>query len=238
MAEQPNERATSADFEFAALDKAVNYRAALLREFAPSLKGRVVEVGSGIGQITAGIAGLPEVSDVVGVEPEPKFCDRFRALHPDLKVINGTTDALGEDFNWNALVCINVLEHIGDDLGALKSFRDRLAPKKGHLCLFVPARAEIYAPLDKHFGHFRRYHKPQLRDLLKDAGFEIVRLDYFNLVGYFAWWLNFKILKRRSFEVHKVRFYDRAILPVCYFLESRILRPPFGQSLIVVARSV
>ena len=112
-----------------------------------------------------------------------------------------------------------------------------LGARHGALCLFVPARPEIYAPMDKDFGHFRRYTRPELRRKLTQAGFEMVRLDYFNCVGYFAWWLNFCVLKKRCFEPAKLRFYDRVIFPVVRTLEARIMRPPFGQSLLAVARS-
>jgi hypothetical protein len=113
-----------------------------------------------------------------------------------------------------------------------------LRPRHGALCLFVPARPEIYAPMDKDFGHFRRYKSDELRDKLRRAGFTIERFHYFNLVGYFAWWLNFCLLKKRVFEAQKVRAYDRIIFPIVHRLESKLLRPPFGQSLLTVARAL
>ncbi|MCU0786145.1 MAG: class I SAM-dependent methyltransferase [Verrucomicrobia bacterium] len=110
-------------------------------------------------------------------------------------------------------------------------------PHPGRLCLFVPARQEIYAPIDKDFGHHRRYAKAELKRKLESAGFEIVRLNYFNCIGYFAWWLNFRIMKKRGFDVGSVRFFDRAIFPFVYWCESHVCPPPFGQSLIAVARA-
>src|SRR5579862_3488237 len=52
VVESPNALAISEDFEFAALSVADNYRKALLREFSEYLRGNVLEVGAGIGQIT------------------------------------------------------------------------------------------------------------------------------------------------------------------------------------------
>ena len=49
MSERPNEHARTANFEFAALRAAENYRRALVREFTPHLRGRVIEIGAGIG---------------------------------------------------------------------------------------------------------------------------------------------------------------------------------------------
>jgi hypothetical protein len=73
------------------------------------------------------------------------------------------------------------------------------------------------------------------RRKLEKAGFQLVQLRYYNFVGYFAWWVSFCLLKKRSFDVAAVRFFDRAIFPVVHGLESRVCQPPFGQSLLAVA---
>ena len=59
--------------------------------------------------------------------------------------------------SWNAILSINVLEHIESDADELATYFRLLKPARGALCLFVPARPDIYAPIDKDFGHFRRY---------------------------------------------------------------------------------
>lgn len=237
MTDRPNATANTESFEFDALAEAANYRAALLREFAPVLKGRVVEIGAGIGQFTREITTLPAVSEIVSIEPERKFCEEFRRRLPGREIIEGTIDNLPAAFAADAIVCVNVLEHIEDDATELARFHRRLQPQRGHLCLFVPARPEIYAPIDKDFGHFRRYTRPELRQKLSAAGFAIRRLNYFNSVGYFAWWLNFCVLKKRAFDVKSVRVFDRFIFPTVNALETHLVRPPFGQSLIAIARA-
>ncbi|HEX4263074.1 MAG TPA: methyltransferase domain-containing protein [Verrucomicrobiae bacterium] len=233
----PNATASSESFEFDALAEVTNYRAALLREFAPVLKGRVVEVGAGIGQFTREITTLPTVSDIVSIEPEAKFCEQFRQRLPGREIIQGTIDNLPAAFQPDAIVCVNVLEHIEDDLAELRKFHQRLHAQQGHFCLFVPARPEIYAPIDKDFGHFRRYTRPELRQKISAAGFTIRRLNYFNSIGYFAWWLNFCLLKKRQFDVKAVRIFDRFIFPVVNAAERNLFRPPFGQSLLAIAQA-
>jgi hypothetical protein len=112
-----------------------------------------------------------------------------------------------------------------------------LRKRHGHACLFVPARPEIYAPIDKDFGHFRRYTKPELQLKLTNAGFKVERLVYFNLIGYFAWWFNFKVLQKRIFEAGAVRTFDRMIFPAGHWMEESLMRPPIGQSLLAVAKA-
>ena len=225
------------NFEFSALSEAKNYRAALIKEFGLVLTGNVLEVGAGIGQITEVVRSQPAVQKVMGVEPDGAFLEHFRKRLPDVALIQGTADAVNPETRWNAVICVNVLEHIEADERELSTYYRLLSSAKGHLCLFVPARPEIYAPIDKDFGHFRRYTRPELQRKLTTAGFEIIRLNYFNAVGYFAWWLNFCVLKKRAFEVGAVRLFDRVIFPIVFNWESRVLRPPFGQSLIAIAKA-
>ena len=234
---RPNELAATEDFEFSALAEARNYRQALFAEFGPFLKGEVIEVGAGIGQMTEHLLSLPGVSRALAVEPDRGFCVQHRAQFPTHEILEGTAADLTPGTACDAVLSINVLEHIEHDQAELKRYAALLNPRGGALCLFVPARPEIYAPIDKDFGHFRRYTRPELQGKLREAGFSIISLHYFNWVGYFAWWLNFCCLKKRSFERQKVRFYDRMVFPLVHALEFRALRPPFGQSLIAVARA-
>lgn len=233
----PNALAVSADFEFAALSVADNYRKALLHEFSAYLRGNVLEVGAGIGQITEALLANVEVKRCVSIEPHSTFYAQLLEKFPKHDLVRGTIEDLKGDGDWDTLVSINVLEHIKDDERELKSYRDHLRKNDGVLCLFVPARMEIYGQLDRDFGHFRRYAKPGLGQKLERAGFEVLRLRYYNLAGYFAWWLNFCVLKKRHFSAGSVRFFDRFIFPWVYGFESRLCPPFVGQSLLAVARA-
>ncbi len=232
-----NTNATTADFEFAALSEAANYRRALIGEMEPYLSGKVIEVGSGIGQMTELIARIPAVTFLQCVEPDSRFCQEFKRLRPSNHLLQGTVADVKET-DWKGIVSINVLEHIEEDQAELRMYHDKLRAQKGILNLFVPARPELYAPIDKDFGHFRRYTKADLRTKLEKAGFRIESIRYYNCVGYFAWWVNFCLLKRRGFDKTSVRFFDRVIFPVVHALETGLWAPPFGQSLLVVARAV
>jgi SAM-dependent methyltransferase len=235
MSNRPNANISTADFEFAALNEARNYRAALLSEFKAYLHGNVLEVGSGIGQITSELMTIPEIRQLTSIEPDAALFAQSRARFPQHDLIQGTVSDLGSETQWNAILSVSVLEHIEDDREELDTYRRLLLPATGALCLFVPARTEIYAPIDKDFGHFRRYTRPDLRKKLEDAGMSIVRLHYYNSVGYFAWWVLFCLLKKRSFDVAQVRLFDRAVFPAVHGFESHIHRPPIGQSLLAVA---
>jgi SAM-dependent methyltransferase len=237
MSEVPNETASSSDFEFAALELARNYRGAVLREFTPYLRGDVLEVGAGIGHFSRELSALHGVTSVIAVEPSPARVRAWRARPIGATLIEGTVDAVDAELAFDALVSINVLEHIRADQLELAKYAARLSRRRGHLCLFVPARPELYAPIDRHFGHHRRYRKGDLRDKLEAAGFEVLRLHYFNWPGYFAWWLNFRVLERLTFRPASVELFDRVIFPWVHACERHVARPPFGQSLLAISRA-
>lgn len=237
MSDAPNTMADTNDFEFEALQEAKNYRDALLKEFRDYLRGSVLEVGAGVGQFTETLLRLPAIGKLASIEPDPAFCRRLQASFPQLSVVQGTIANLEERCKWDAILSVNVLEHIDDDERELAAYHELLANGRGAVCLFVPARREIYAPLDRDFGHFRRYTRRSLQNKVENAGFQILRLHYFNFVGYFAWWLNFCLLKKRRFNRDAVIFFDRVLFPPFYAFESLALRPPIGQSLLAIARA-
>jgi hypothetical protein len=225
----------TSEFEFAALNEAKNYRLALLRDFHSYLRGNVLEVGAGIGQITSELLQMKEITELLSIEPEASFCARLRSQFPQHNLLHGTVNDLQQKTDWNAVLSINVLEHIEMEKEELITYHRLLQPAQGALCLFVPARPEIYAPIDKDFGHFRRYTRSGLRSKLEEAGFEVVRLRYYNFAGYFAWWISFCLLKKRSFDVASVRLFDRVIFPMVHCLESSVCPPFIGQSLMAIA---
>lgn len=237
VAETPNAAANSDDFEFAALSVADNYRRALMYDFSEYLRGNVLEVGAGIGQITEALLGKSDIKRLVSIEPHSSFYTQLSEKFPGHTIVQGTIEDVKGQGDWNAVVSINVLEHIKNDERELKNYHDQLLKNSGLLCLFVPARTEIYGQIDEDFGHFRRYMRPELRQKLEGAGFEIVCLRYYNIAGYFAWWLNFCLLKKRHFNAGSVRFFDRFIFPLVHGIESRICPPFVGQSLLAIARA-
>jgi SAM-dependent methyltransferase len=235
MSETPNSAASNASFEFDALNEAVNYRHALVAHFRPHLGREVIEVGAGIGQITELIAQRPGVNRVHAVEPDPAFCQMFRQRLPQIALTEGTLEQcpLTES---DSIISVNVLEHILEDQAELARYARLLKARRGTLCLFVPARMEIYAPIDRDFGHHRRYTHGELETKLRTAGFSDIRLRYFNFIGYFSWWLMFRVFGKRKFDVGSVRLFDRWIFPAGHWVESNLMAAPIGQSLMAFAK--
>jgi SAM-dependent methyltransferase len=224
------------DFEFEALQHAVHYRAAIAAEFRGVLRGRVLEVGAGIGQMTETFLAEKSIRELVALEPDAGFVERFRRRLPDTPVVAGSTRQLPADAVFDAAVMINVLEHIEDDVGELSRIACHLQPGAGHICILVPARPELYAPIDRAFGHFRRYTRRTLGAALRGAGFQVERVHYLNAIGYLAWGLRFRVLGATTFKPREVAFFDNWIFPPTNWFERTVCRPFVGQSLVAIGR--
>ncbi len=233
---EPNSTATTEDFEFSALGEAHYYPLAIVREFMPYLSGHVIEVGAGIGQMSKFFVEAVGSNNFTAVEPDTKFAKQFREECPEIRLVEGTVSSLPEGTSCNTIVSVNVIEHIDDHVEELTRYHALLSPQKGNLCILAPARPEIYSPLDKDFGHFRRYTRSTMKAALTEAGFAPKKIFYFNFPGYFAWLLNFKLMQSRTFNPKMVRFYDRFIFRYAHFLESGWCRPCIGQSIVAIAQ--
>ncbi len=138
-----------------------------------------------------------------------------------------------EGATLDSIVCLNVLEHIEDDAGALANARQILAPSGGRLVLLVPAHPGLYGPLDRKVGHLRRYTRAGLERALRAAGFRVETLRWFNASGMPGWWLNSRLLGRDRLPAIQVSAFDvisRIALPL-----ERWIGPPTGLSLFAVA---
>lgn len=219
--------------------KANNYRRWQFEMIAPYLKGKVLEIGGGIGNFTPDLARAAD--SVVSIEPNA-FCHRqlvekTKAL-PNVTVYNITAEVLDQqiapDYQADTAVCMNVLEHLKDDAAAINTFSKRLKIG-GTLVLLIPAGPWLFGEIDRRLGHYRRYSKQSARDLMRATGFTTLKLRYFNFIGVWGWLWNARVAKSKTQSDSQIHVFDNYIVPWQSRLES-IVAPPLGQSLLVVAR--
>jgi SAM-dependent methyltransferase len=236
MSREYNQNAISYDFDFGALREAANYQRLLAKELGRFVHGRTLEVGAGIGQMTVRLRALPGVHFLQCVEPEPVLCAQFRRALPEQPLIEGTIHDAPHD-DWDVIVSLNVLEHIEDDREELALYHAMLKRKLGTLALFVPARPELYAPIDRAFGHYRRYGRSEVVSKLDSAGFKIEMIRYYDFSGYFAWLICCRLFRQKNLKPAWVRYFDRLIFPLENFIETKICAPPIGKNLLIIARA-
>ncbi|HVB34261.1 MAG TPA: bifunctional glycosyltransferase/class I SAM-dependent methyltransferase [Patescibacteria group bacterium] len=168
---------------------------------------RVLEIGAGTGNLTVNLvprklywASDLNPSYVAGLE-------RLRESRPYLQVgsVDGCearTFPLQQDFD--TVICLNVVEHVDDAPGFMRNVSSVLAGG-GRAIVLVPQGRWLYGSLDEALGHRLRYSARELEALGSQAGLELENLLHFNRPGVFAWWLNGKILRRRTFALWQVK---------------------------------
>src|SRR6266540_2072355 len=179
------------------------YNAWLYEQISPFVGRRILEVGAGLGTMTRYLLDLDA--------PVPEWVEKY---------------------SLDTVMCLNVLEHIEDDEAVLRRFHDALSPR-GRVLLIVPAMRMLYGTIDETIGHFRRYERDELSAKLRRAGFQVEEARYINLIGVPGWFLNGRLLRRKTVPGLQARLND-LLVPVLRL--ERYFRPSFGMSLLAVGR--
>jgi SAM-dependent methyltransferase len=218
------------------MSQAKNYFAWQSRLVGSELGPRVLEVGCGVGNFTATLLNRDAV---IAVDVEPECIQRLKQRFPDRDNLHAfVCDVLSPEFRDlaklrpDSAVIVNVLEHVEDDVAALKAVAGVLAPK-GIIVLLVPAFQALYGPIDRNLGHHRRYSRGAIRRLAQRTGLRLRKMHYMNSIGFFGWWTNARILKRQAQSERQIKIFDRYLVPPMSALE-RLIQPPFGQSLLAI----
>lgn len=190
---------------------------------------QILDFGAGIGTLPNGMRARGLIVDCV----EPDAAQRSELEQSGFRCYAQITDVPSASYDY--IYSSNVLEHIEDDVAALRELRRTLRPA-GKLLLYVPAFNVIYTVNDHVLGHFRRYTKSVLRERLQRAGFAVESMRYADFLGFFVALL-FKLVsnKMESFNPRTVGLYDSLIFPMSRSIE-RALRPPLGKNIYALAR--
>lgn len=219
------------------MEKAKNYNKWLFDLVRPWIGHNVLEIGSGTGNFTGQLLGIG--SKVVALEPN-EYCSSILesrySTNQNMLIVRKTIEAINfEDFDFSAVdtaVSINVFEHLVDDLAALRKIKETL-PCGSTIILLVPACPEVYGPIDKSVGHFRRYSKKTLFELNLHAGLKIKKMFYSNFPGLIGWWLNSRFINRTRQSDSQIEVFNN-LVPVIAALE-KVTGCAIGLSLVSIA---
>ena len=219
-----------------ALAECQNHRRWFAAFARPYLGEHPIEIGSGLGDYA--LEWIPSVEKFTATDADPALLAELKkqmARYPSVTVRQLLLPS-EERGDHSCLLCYNVLEHIDDHVGALKSMARLVRPDR-FIVLVCPAFPFAMSPVDVATGHVRRYTKRSMRKALTDAGLEIVEVRYANSIGLLCYYAFTSLLKRQPSTGGTMSFYDRLVVPVVRWLERLIGdRPPFGQSVFAVAR--
>ncbi len=207
--------------------------------FAGKKNIRLLDIGCGTGEL---LRELEPLAETFGVDNSPQaiaFCTE-RGLS-NISVAEATNLPFPNDA-FDAVLCLDVLEHVKDDNAALKEIH-RVAKPGGIVIIFVPTFNFLWGKSDEVSHHLRRYRLGEIRRKTNQNRLKVIRSSYFNFFLFFpiliARWLVrlFKIPIKNENEIGKG--FINIILFKIFSFEARLLRRfnfPFGVSGLIISR--
>lgn len=208
----------------------------------PFCKGRILEIGGGIGNISQ--CFLDDKEELVVTELQTEYCDMIRKRfgnHPNLKdviemdIIDPEFDLKYESWfgTFDSVFALNVVEHIADGRIAIANCK-KLLKKGGHLVILVPAFQSIFNHFDTALGHYRRYTAKTLETVFKANDLSIIHRQYFNLIGIAGWWVSGTLLQKKIIPEGQMKLYN-FFVPVFRIID-KLSNKYLGLSVIMVGR--
>jgi SAM-dependent methyltransferase len=229
----PGERMTR---RLAGASRFTGWMADLIRPF---LGSRLLEIGSGTGAITRRL--VPR-DLYVASEVDPLYLETLRNLTADRPYLatryTDVTDLESYpkvEGGFDSVVCLNVIEHVDDDVGALRNVGSVLSPG-GRAVVLVPSGPWNFGTLDEALGHRRRYTEESLRAAAAAAGLEVTRIIRFNRLSSLPWWVNGRLLRRGAAGRFQIGMVDR-LTPLFRHLDRFLPFPPLSLIAVMERRS-
>ncbi len=181
----------------------------------PFVGRRVLEVGAGMGNLTRQLARkrdryvatdidqehLARLRNVLQHHTGLEFAQCDLSCPSDFLIFSGTMDTV---------LCLNVLEHIEDDLLGLRNISTVLAAG-GRAIVLVPNSAKLFGQLDIVLGHFRRYSRSYLRQRLAQAGLDVECMIDFNRISWPGWFIASRLLRRSRISRWQLGLFDNLV---------------------------
>jgi ubiquinone/menaquinone biosynthesis C-methylase UbiE len=224
--------------ELVLFQHATNWKKYFAKQIKPYIKGKVLEVGAGIGSTTL-LLNDGTADQWLMLEPDGKMYEILRGkmeakeFPVNCRSQTGTISQLASSFD--TIIYIDVLEHIENDAEEMEKAA-MLLNAGGHIIVLSPAFNFLFSPFDKVIGHYRRYTQKTLRKISPD-GLQLIRNRYYDSAGYFAALINKLFLRQKYPTLKQVMFWDKWLVPVSR-IKDIILFHSFGKSIIAVWQKI
>lgn len=196
------------------------------------IKGNVLEVGSGMGTITNELS-TSDFKSWVSLEPDYSL---LTMTNPEISgkvcLINGTSSSIKKKEYFDTILYIDVLEHIKNDKTEIHAISNSLKIG-GSIVVLSPAFNFLFNDFDLSVGHFRRYNKKSLLNLLPE-GFTVKKIKYLDTLGFVLGLINKLFLKRSTPSNFQIKFWDSFLIPISKYVDLLTLNY-VGKSIILVA---
>lgn len=206
-----------------------NYNAYLISLLGtPKKSQKILDFGAGSGTFADELKAMQAQIDCV--EPDVTLAKTLKK-----KGYTVFSDAKDLTAKYDIIYTFNVFEHIKDDEKSARTLVNHLNPG-GTLVIYVPAFQTLFSSMDTKVGHYRRYRRAMLKELLADHNVAISKLQYCDPIGFFAT-LAFKLVGNANGDLSlgSIKFYDRFIFPISRFIEP-LTKHFFGKNAVIIVR--
>ena len=220
-----------------AIDKADNFNEWMYQTIKPYCKGKVLEIGSGIGNITRYF--IRDHFDITCSDLRMSYCEVLIQKFPNSNIVE--LDLIDPDFDnkfssllgtFDTVYALNVVEHIKDDNLAISNAK-KLLKHDGNIIILVPAYQALYNRFDIVLEHYRRYNEQRLNSLLSNH-FTLIHSQYFNFIGIFGWFFSGSILKKKTVPAGPMSLFNKLVL--LFKMVDKLLMNTAGLSVISVGK--
>ena len=213
-----------------------HYNDWIIERIRPWVGDTVLEVGSGIGNISRYFLDRKKL---ILTDCQEEYIEQLREKfgdHPNVSFDIYDLEESGSHLRnrgVDTIIVLNVLEHIKNDRFALREMASILS-HGGHLILQLPAHRILYGSLDRNLDHFRRYTIRDIRSKFTESGLKAVRFIRMNMFGAVGWLMYSRILRRKILPEGPLGLFN--MLTPFFMAVERTVPVPFGLSIIAVGR--
>lgn len=204
---------------------------------------KIFDVGCGTG---ANLAAFSQYGKSYGIDMAKEAISFCRSRGLNNLVISKVESVAYLSESFDVITALDVLEHIDDDVAAMKELY-RVCKPGGMLLVTVPAYGFLWSEHDEALHHRRRYAAHELRNKLTLAGFDIERCSYFITLFFFPI-LAIRILQSifkdsthpKTSHIALPRIINKLLIAILAFEQwlLHFINLPFGVSIVCVARKL
>lgn len=218
------------------IEKANKFNKWMYETIKPYCKGRILEIGCGIGNISEFF--IQDSQEIVFSDLRDNYLEIVskKFSNPVLKMdlVDAEFESKYEDLlnTFDTVFALNVIEHIENDKQAIANCK-KLLKKGGNLIILVPAYQFLYNSFDTELEHFRRYTKNSLENIIQHNQLKIKKTFYFNVIGILGWFFSGSILKKKTIPEGQMGLFNK-LVPV-FKMADLITFKKIGLSVICIS---
>ena len=227
-----------------ALDNANALNRWMYDAISPFCKGDILEIGSGIGNIS--VHFLKNHRRLLVSDIREHYCEVLRKKFESDSNCLGIMkiDLVHHEFDlqyqplfqrFDTVFALNVIEHIEKDHLALANASKFLKPG-GNLIILVPSYSFLFNEFDRQLEHYRRYTVKSLELLFVNQKLKVIHSQYFNLAGIAGWFFSGHLLKRKIIPEGQLKLFNR-LVPFFKLLDALVLKRAGLSSIVVGHKS-